>query len=553
MKRYIVLLFAALSVAAASAQSSAVKKAANSVFTLTTYNQDGSVKATTRGVFVGNEGEAVSSWTPFVGASSAVATDAKGQKHDVSALIGANELYDVCKFRVDGKTTALRPTTNGAAKGSKVWVVNTANGKPQATQIEVERNEKFMNKYSYYIFANKVADENEGCPVVDANGQLLAIVQNSQAGDDTHATDVAFIDSVKTTGLSISDAVLRQSRIRVDLPRDREQATLLLMMVSEQTDSLHYAQYVDEYVRLYPDATYGYTARASSKIAAGDYEGAKQEMANAAKNSSNKAEAHAEWSRLMYQKLVLTPDTTFSAWTLDDAMAEAQKAYAIDPQPVYKHREAQIVFSKGDYSKAYDMFIELTKTDLRNGELYYEAAQSKSMLKAPTSEVIELLDSAISASPQPLTNIAAPYVLSRGQLLDNNGEYRKAMKDYNLYDSLMVGRASDSFYYTRYQCELKLKQYQQALNDVAHAAFINPREPLYLAELASLQLRVNRCEDAVKAADLCLQIAPESTDAYIIKGVALMQLKKKEEGMQALNKAKEMGDTRADELIKKYK
>ena len=43
----------------------------------------------------------------------------------------------------------------------------------------------------------------------------------------------------------------------------------------------------------------------------------------------------------------------------------------------------------------------------------------------------------------------------------------------------MAGRANDAFYYARYQCEMKVKQYQQALNDIAHAAFINPRQPLY--------------------------------------------------------------------------
>lgn len=100
---------------------------------------------------------------------------------------------------------------------------------------------------------------------------------------------------------------------------------------------------------------------------------------------------------------------------------------------------------------------------------------------------------------------------------------------------------------------MKVRQYQQALNDIAHAAVINPRQALYFAELASLQLRVNRFEDAVKAADLCLRIAPENSDSYIIKGLALMQLKKKDEGLQALQKAKELGDERADEFIKKYK
>ena len=77
-------------------------------------------------------------------------------------------------------------------------------------------------------------------------------------------------------------------------------------------------------------------------------------------------------------------------------------------------------------------------------------------------------------------------------------------------------------------------------------------QPIYLAELASLQLRVNKLEDAVRTADICLQITPDSTDALIIKGVALNGLKKKKESLECLQRAKELGDPRGEEFIKKY-
>ena len=553
MKKIIVLLCVALSVMVANAQPSAVKKAANSVFTLTTFDKDGSIKASSRGFFYGADGEAVAPWTPFVGAATAVVVDAKGKKYDVSTMMGVNELYDVCRFRVGGKGVSMRPATKAAKAGAKVWLANNAGGKAAASAMEVVKNEAFMQKYSYYILSGKVADNTLGCPVVDDSGAVLGLLQPSETDGDSHATDVAFLDTVATTGLSLNNPVLRQTGIRVDMPKDKEQAALFLVMAREQSDSLRYVQYVEDFKRLFPTELDGYTALAQVKINAHDYDGAMSEMRDAEKNVQDKAAAHSEWSRLMYQKLVFQPDSTFTKWTFDNALEEARKAYSIDPQPAYKHREAQIVFSQQNYAEAYDMCMELTKTKLRNGELFYEAAQCKTQLKAPAQDIIVLLDSAVAACQQPLTSLAAPYVLSRGHLYDEMGEYRKALKDYLLYDSLMVGRASDVFYYTRYQCEMKLKQYQQALNDIAHAAIINPSQPIYLAELASLQLRVNRFEDAVKAADLCLNIAPENTDSYIIKGLALIQMKKKEEGLQALNKAKELGDSRADALISKYK
>lgn len=199
------------------------------------------------------------------------------------------------------------------------------------------------------------------------------------------------------------------------------------------------------------------------------------------------------------------------------------------------------------------MFMALTQTKLYSAELFYEAAQAKSQLKAPSKEILTLLDSAVTACKKPLTAVAAPYILARGIAYNQAKEYRKALADYNLYDTLMVGRANDSFYYTRYQCNIKLRRYQQALNDIAHAAVLNRQEPTYLAEMASLQMRVNMIEEAIKTANLCISIAPNYPDIYLIKGLALIQNKKKIEGLAALNKAKELGDTRAQTYIDKYK
>ena len=69
------------------------------------------------------------------------------------------------------------------------------------------------------------------------------------------------------------------------------------------------------------------------------------------------------YSDLIYQKMIYKGDSVYKDWTLDKAIAEAQKAYEIKAQPIYRHQEAQINFVKGEYQKAYDIFMDLTKTD----------------------------------------------------------------------------------------------------------------------------------------------------------------------------------------------
>ena len=126
--------------------------------------------------------------------------------------------------------------------------------------------------------------------------------------------------------------------------------------------------------------------------------------------------------------------------------------------------------------------------------------------------------------------------------------------DYLKYDSLMNFNATADFYYMKFKCEMKIRQYQPALNDIAHAIVLTRTEPLYYAEMASLQLRVNRLEDAVKTCDMALNIkgADKVSDFFVIKGIALCELKQKEAGLEALRKAQELADERAEGLIKKY-
>ena len=99
------------------AQPSAVKNAAKSVFKLTTYNADGTVLSTSHGVFVGNNGEAISDLKPFIGASKAIVTDSKGREMNVERIMGVKDIYDVAKFKVSGKTIPLNVAQSASASG----------------------------------------------------------------------------------------------------------------------------------------------------------------------------------------------------------------------------------------------------------------------------------------------------------------------------------------------------------------------------------------------------------------------------------------------------
>ena len=78
-----------------------VKKASKAVFTLKTFNANDELIGSSNGFFITADGIAVSSYTPFRGASKAVIIDAMGKEYPVKSIIGANDTYDIAKFRVD--------------------------------------------------------------------------------------------------------------------------------------------------------------------------------------------------------------------------------------------------------------------------------------------------------------------------------------------------------------------------------------------------------------------------------------------------------------------
>ena len=107
MKRlYIIIAAMIISISGIMAQPGPVQKMAKSVFTLTTFNKDGQIIASTQGVFIDNKGTAISTFKPFIGATKATIVDASGRSTDVDAILGADELYDVAKFRIKASTAA---------------------------------------------------------------------------------------------------------------------------------------------------------------------------------------------------------------------------------------------------------------------------------------------------------------------------------------------------------------------------------------------------------------------------------------------------------------
>ena len=533
------------------AQPAAVKKAADAAFTLTTFKADGSILATSNGVCINADGIAVSPWKPFIGANKAVIVDSKGQKHDVECLLGANEIYDIAKFQVSGKTAAA-PLATTVSAGDEVWLTPILKS-GNAEKANVTSVEKFMDKYNYAILSSSATDKMNGVPVFDKKGQVIGLYNKS--GDSQSSTDANYAKDFVLKGLSQNDITLRQSDIRIGLPNTLEEAVVALMLSSEKPANIHEA-IVNEFITKFPQSNDGYYALANIQIAKGEVANADKTMQTAIGKVTAKDEAHYNYARLIYRNAFI-PEFEEKAkaigWTLDKALDEVQKAQSAKANDAYRHLQAQITYAKGDYAKAYTDFEALTKTKFNNPELYLEMAQSRQHLGGTDQEILDLLNKSIELCDTPYVSTSAPYFYTRGQQLEKMGEYRKAVQDYYTYEYFNQGRLSAAFYYMREQCEVKGRMWQQALQDILVASRLDPKEALYPTEAGSLLLRLNKLDAAMSAAQQAIQLDDAQPDAYLILGIAQCESKQKESGIKNIQKAKELGNTQADTFLQKYK
>ena len=533
------------------AQPGAVKKAADAAFTLTTFKADGSILATSNGVCISTDGVAVSPWKPFIRADKAVIIDAKGQKHEVDCLLGANEIYDIVKFQVSGKTIAA-PLATTVSVGDEAWITPMPKS-GNAEKADVSSVEKFMDKYNYTILKSSATDKLNGAPVFNVKGQVIGLFNS--AGESQSSTDVNYAKDFVVKGLSQNDITLRQSNIRIGLPNTVEEAVVALMLSSEKPTNIHEA-IVNEFITKFPQANDGYYALANIQVAKGDFANADKTMQTAISNVTAKDEAHYNFARLIYRNALIqefAEKTKSVGWTLDKALDEIKKAETTKANDAYRHLQAQIIYAKGDYAKAYTEFEALTKTKFNNPELYLEMAQSRQHLGANDQEILDLLNKSIELCDTPYVSTSAPYFYTRGQQLEKMGEYRKAVQDYYTYEYFNQGRLGAAFYYMREQCEVKGRMWQQALQDILIASQLDPKEALYPTEAGSLLLRLNKVDAAISAAQQAIQLDASQPDAHLILGIAQCESKQKEEGLKNIQKAKELGNTQADTFLQKYK
>lgn len=562
-KTFILLILALITQCGFAQAPKWVEKAKRAVFSVVTYGADDKILNTGNAFFVSDNGVALSDYSLFKGAKRAVAINSQGEQMPVEAIMGANEIYDVIKFRVavtGKKVQSLPIATTSPTANTPIYLLPYSTQKDRTyTGGTVTSVDQVEGGYSYYTLALRLKEKMVSCPLVNEHGQVFGLAQKA-SGQDTaticYAVSADFVMAQSINALSYNDDALNNIGIKKALPETEEQALVFLYMASSQLSADRYAEVLNDYVDQYPQSADGYLRRATHQMALSQDDASMQkvesDMNKALEVGTVKDDVYYNRSKLVYNYCLQAPEAPYQGWNFDKALDEIRQAYAIQALPIYKQFEGDIYFAKQDYTSALTAYELVNQTPLASPTTFFSAAQCKRLMQRPAEEVVALIDSCVARFTQPYTAEAAPYLLERAQARVDAGQARAAMVDFDAYFNAVNGNVNDLFYYYREQAAVKAKQFQRALNDIATAIELNPNDLTYRAEQAAILIRIGRYEQAIETLQQAIAIDANYAEAYRFLGIAQNQLKRNKEACASFAKAKELGDPNADALIEKY-
>lgn len=572
MKRLLLLGWLACMCLSLFAQQKAPKwmeKQKKAIAKITTYKEDGTTLHTGTGFFISEDGKLLSAYSLFNGAYKATVTDGGGKTYEVSAVLAADELYDVIKLQVEvpKKVSFLKMAAAPLAVGAPVYLQPYTDAKVKTFATgKVEEVTKLKDVYHYYKLSFPLEVSWVNAPVLNEEGEVFGLAQEDASGkkEVSYAVSAAYAESLQISTMDMLSSTYTAIGIKKAWPADRDQAQIALYLLGNSQDARTYLNTLNDFVAAFPDWSESYIRRAShyayrradlADDRAGQWqylEKARADMKQALDLAEKKGDVLYSEAQLIYSVALSDSTLKDTDWTVGQAQERLTEAMTAGNNPLYHQLQGEMYFNQGKYDEAYQEYMIVNRSDAANAGSWYMAAKSKASKQGGVNigEVIQLLDSTIACYGESMNPEMAPYILERIDWRLKLMQYEQAVADYDLYYKVVGGRVDDSFYYLREQAKFRQGDLEGALQDIRQAMTINAKSPMYLAEEASIFIRQKQYAEALQSIDKALALAPDFAACYRLRGVCFLRTEKKDAACEAFNKAKELGDPVADKLIK---
>ena len=337
-----------------------VLNACKSLASVITYGNNGKMISTSTAFSIGEKGEAVSEYAAFNNARSAECVSEVGGKQKVMRINGASDIYDVIKFTTESKPkVSLAVSKAVCQQGAAVYVLRKGSAKkPEALEGKI-KSRKDVPGGVYYELSLPYDEKSVGCPVVNENGECVAVVQRNVGKDaTTYAISASFCDNLKVRETDYGNSALNSVLIPKALPEGENAAYTYVYMLSQvKHDNDVFFAALQDFLTAYPNNADGYTERAKYYALQDKFKECEADIAKAVSLSDKKDNPHYVLSRLVYQNALYNPAKAAPAgWTLEKSASEAREAYNVNPLPLYRLQLGDCYFGMKRYQEAVDMY-----------------------------------------------------------------------------------------------------------------------------------------------------------------------------------------------------
>jgi hypothetical protein len=571
MRKILLLILASAPIMGIMAQKQPkwVDKARKAVITVSTYGKDGNKIASTNGFFITENGEAVSDYDAFKGATKAVVQDIDGNQYEVKNILGADDMYDVIKFQVSTpkKVQFLETTTAPVATGTTVYLLPFSTLKIATLKNgQISEASNLKGDYKYYKVEMRTTPADVSLPLLTAEGQVVAMAQADASGkaDVTYGVSVGFVkNDVNVSSMDFLGTAYKKIGIPTALPKDEEQASVILYLRGNNEDATTHLQTINDFIASFPNSAEGYNARANhyafhrSELPAlsegenGYLSKAIADIETAGKLSGKKGEADYNKAKIVYSVVMADSTVTAPGWSMADASAYIASALKANPDPVYRQLNAEMLLIDGKYQEAFEEYKVVNESDIASASSYYMAAKCLENISGfNIGDVIDLLDKAIEKGESANSADVPAMILERIDWRLRLTQYKEATADYDKYFTAVGGNVSPQFYYLREQSKFRSEDYDGALSDIQKAILSAPSDPDMYAEEATVYVKLKKYDEALTSLDKAIELAPDYGACYRLKGICYLRTNKKKEACAALTKAEELNDPIAAKLRK---
>ena len=528
------------------------KSARKATFEIVAYDDNGRETARSHGVFTDGNGTGITGHSVLSGAVKAVTIDGQGITRPVEIILGADDIYDVIRFRVrpDKKFSSLATSDPEPANDDNVYILPYGSTPIQASIKEIKT---ISGGHSYYTLNIPWDNNLLECPVVDSQGRVAGIVQRGSDGDTiTYALESSYVTDIVIAALDRETQTYQDLKIKTALPTEEDQALAYIMMLRGVKSMVECRQLHEQFLEQFPGSPDGLFAMGTFLILEVDstqYAEGLSMIDKAIAATDEKDRFHCDYANIILNTLSRNLQHP-SEWTYDKALNEIDAAIDINPEPVYHQVRGNILYSMERYREAYDSFVKVNNSDIASADTYLTSYYVSRNMADSQKLGISLLDSVIIKLGTPIPPRAAQVLLERAILKEEAGLNREAVIDYNQYEELAGSyNLNSTFYLNRHKVEIKARMFEQALMDIEKARSLSPGDSSLVLEHASLLLRVGQNDEALPLLEELSRAYPDVQDVQRLMGVCYMRREDKIKARRHLTIAKELGDELAAQLL----